>query len=94
MALALNPSACTSRMPVGAYKEPVYLNGKVMATGCMVSSQFGQADRRVDGRWKVIVELPHVAWQDRYDCLSAVGVLDDFGQIVLVSRDDGSVVLS
>ena len=72
-----------------------FLGGSgVMVTGRMSSSKFGMAERRQDGTWRVLIDLPHVAFGSRYQTIGCTGVLDDFGQIVLVSRDDGSVVLS
>lgn len=81
-------------MSAVAHSEPLYLAGRLMVTGRSITSQFGVAERLQDGTWRVLIDLPHVAFGSRYQTLGCTGVLDDFGQIVLVSRDDGSVVLS
>lgn len=50
--------------------------------------------QRERGTWRVLLDLPHVAFGGRYPVLQANAVVDDFGTLVLLAGDDGKVVLS
>lgn len=81
-------------MSFDPHSEPLYLDGRLMVTGRSITSQFGMAERQPNGLWRLIFDMPHVAWGKKYECIGATGVLDDFGSIVLVAGDNGAVVLS
>ena len=49
--------------------------------------------QRERGTWRVLLDLPHAAFGDRYPVLQANAVVDDFGTLVLLSNNDGKVVL-
>lgn len=58
-------------------------------------SAFCTANMRCErGTWRVLLDLPHVAFGRQYPVLEAEAVVDDFGTLVLLSGDDGKVVLS
>jgi hypothetical protein len=47
----------------------------------------------MDGKWKIYFDLPHVAFSERYEMLTAVAVCDDFGDLVVVADESGKVCL-
>lgn len=75
-----------------------------MSTACIQHSFLGDGScwsamctasmQRERGTWRVLLDLPHAAFGDRYPVLQASAVVDDFGTLVLLAGDDGKVVLS
>lgn len=65
-----------------------HCDGTYWSAMCTASMQ------RDRGTWKVLLDLPHVAFGSRFPVLQASAVVDDFGTLVLLSGDDGKVVLS
>ena len=46
---------------------------------------------RTEGVWRVLIDIPHVWHGKKYRTVGAYAVFDDFGDLIIVAHEDGSV---